>query len=189
MATYTALFDANVLYSQPVTDIVVELASTRLFRARWSDDIHDEWIRNVHKARPDLTLEQLEKRRRAMDNALQQPCVTSYERLIEGLELPDKDDRHVLAAAIEGRADVIVTFNLKHFPSELLLPHGVEVQHPDEFLNFQRTLNETLFIKCVKNIRARLSQPKYDADTYVENLEKCNLPTIASELRKVRGLI
>ncbi len=189
MAIYTALFDANVLYSAPVTDLVMELASTHLFRARWSDHIHEEWIASVLKDRPDLTRDQLERRRSQMDSALHQPCVTGYDGLIGALELPDPDDRHVLAAAIEGRADVIVTYNMKDFPGERLLPHGVEAQHPDEFLNFQRTLNETLFITCVKNIRARLTEPVIEANQYIENLNACQLPTIAAELYKVQKLI
>ncbi len=60
--------------------------------------------------------------------------VTGYEELIEGLRLPDPDDRHVLAAAIRARADVIVTCNLRDFPADALSPYGIEAQHPDEFI-------------------------------------------------------
>ena len=57
-----------------------------------------------------------------------------YEDLIEGLHLPDPDDRHVLAAAIRGRTDVIVTANVRDFPPEILTPFEIEAQHPDEFV-------------------------------------------------------
>ena len=185
---YTALLDANVLYPAPVMDLMLELASTGLYRARWSDDIHDEWVRNLTRDHPDKA-EAIEKRRDNMDRAIPQALVTGYHDLIEGLQLPDPDDRHVLAAAIVGRADVIVTFNLKDFPDDRLAQYGIEAQHPDEFLNFQRTLDEALFLQCVKAIRSRLTRHKYTADAYIENLRTCHLPVIADELSKARQLI
>jgi len=60
--------------------------------------------------------------------------VTGYEPFIAGLALPDPNDRHVLAAAIVSRAGIIVTFNTKDFPQEILEPYGLESQHPDDFL-------------------------------------------------------
>jgi len=69
-----------------------------------------------------------------MDQHATDALVTGYEELIDGLHLPDPDDRHVLAAAIRGRADVIVTCNLKDFPAGALKSYGIEAQHPDEFL-------------------------------------------------------
>jgi hypothetical protein len=102
------------------------LALTDLFKARWTSRIHDEWISNVLQNRPDLTLEQLTKTRNLMDRNVRDCLVTGFERLIEGLELPDLDDCHVLAAAIRCHADLIVTFNLKDFPSQCLEPYGSE---------------------------------------------------------------
>jgi hypothetical protein len=96
----------------------MHLAMTGLFRAKWSADVHDEWIRNLLIDRPDLTRPQLK-------------CTRD---LIPGLELPDPGDRHVLAAAIRGRADVIVALNLKHFPDAVLDSFGIEARHPDEFV-------------------------------------------------------
>jgi predicted nucleic acid-binding protein len=189
LAAFTALFDANVLYAVPVTDIVMELASTGLFRALWSDDIHDEWVCNVAKNRPDLPKAVIERRRANMERALPQARVDGYHGLIAGLVLPDPNDRHVLAAAIVGRADVIVTYDLGDFPARDVERYGIEVQHPDEFLNHQRTLNEALFLQAIKSIRERLTKPRYDAETYIANLRKNHLQVIAGELDKVRGLI
>ena len=78
----------------------MHLAMTGLFRARWTDQIHDEWIRNVLANRPDLKAEQLKRTRELMDAHALDCLVTGYEKLIAGLTLPDPDDRHVLAAAI-----------------------------------------------------------------------------------------
>ena len=56
MANFTVIYDANVLYPAPLRDFLMRLALTDLFRARWTEEIHDEWIRNLLEARPDLTL-------------------------------------------------------------------------------------------------------------------------------------
>jgi hypothetical protein len=104
-AAFTALFDACVLYPAPLRDLLMWLALTDLFNAKWTDEIHDEWIRNVLADRPDLKPEQLERTRQLMNTRVRDCLVTGYENLIERLTLPDQDDRHVLAAAILAGAD------------------------------------------------------------------------------------
>jgi predicted nucleic acid-binding protein len=120
ISTFTVFFDANVFFGARLRSVIVTLAQTGLFRARWSDDVHREWMRAVVEKRPDLTLEKLEPTRRAMDRAVPDCLVAGYEPLIPSLTLPDPDDRHVLAAAIAARASVIVTFNVTDF----LPPHS-----------------------------------------------------------------
>lgn len=186
---FTALLDANVLYNIVATDLILEFASTGLFRACWSDGIHDEWMRNVAKNRSDIPADAVERRRMRMDQAFPDSLVTGYAHLIGGLELPDPDDRHVLAAAIAGRADVIVTYNQRDFPATALAPFGIEAQHPDEFLNHQRTLDEGCFIQSVRAIRARLRNPPYSADHYIDHLRSAaQLQVVAAELAKVKAL-
>ena len=104
------------------------------------------------------------------------------------MELPDPDDRHVLAAAIVGNADVIVTANLKHFPADALERYGLEVQHPDTFLIHQRGLDEQRFLQCVRRSRRRLKPPK-EIDTYLEGLRKAGLVVLASELAQAKSLL
>ena len=96
--------------------------------------MHEEWITALLRNRPDLSREKLERTRMLMDKHAPDALVTGYEDLIEGLHLPDRDDRHVLAAAIRGRADVIVTANVRDFPADTLTPFEIEAQHPDEFI-------------------------------------------------------
>ena len=124
-----------------------------------------------------------------MDEALPQALVTGYEGLIPNITLPDPDDRHVLAAAITGRADVIVTYNLKDFPEEALAPYGIEAQHPDVFLNHQRTLAENLFLDIIKEARAALVVRPFSSEEYIEHLRQCGLQIIAAELEKAKSLI
>ena len=128
VSRFTAVYDACVLYPAPLRDLLMHLALTDLFRAKWSDRIHDEWTSNLLKNRPDLTAEQLAWTRTRMDAHVPEALVAGFEGLIPSLVLPDLDDRHVLAVAIHGRADVIVTKNLKHFPAAALATFGIEAQ-------------------------------------------------------------
>ena len=142
MANFTAVYDASVLYPAPLRDLLMRLALTDLFRARWTEDIHEEWIRSLLEARPDLRREQLERTRELMNANVRDCLVAGYRSLIPGLELPDPDDRHVLAAAIRASASVIVTFNLRDFPAAQLEQYGAEAQHPDEFVVHLVGLNQ-----------------------------------------------
>src|SRR4051812_18416187 len=123
MARTVALYDACVLYPFYLRDLLVRLAMTDLIQGRWTDAIHDEWIRNL-SANEGIPIEQLTRTRRLMDGAVLDCLVTGYEPRISTLTLPDPDDRHVLAAAIECEADVIVTKNLADFPQTYLNQFG-----------------------------------------------------------------
>jgi hypothetical protein len=97
LATFTAFFDANILYSALVRDLLMNLTNTDLFHPKWSRAVQDEWIRNLLENRPDLKPEQLERTRELMDRHVPDALVTGYEDVIDGLLLPDADDRHVLS--------------------------------------------------------------------------------------------
>ena len=140
MTSFTALFDACVLYPAPLRDLLLRLAFTGLFRARWTDRIHEEWIRNLLKKRLDLRRDALERTRRLMNDSVPDCLVTEYEDLIEGLSLPDSNDRHILAAAIQSGCDVIVTYNLSDFPPSYLEKFAIEAQHPSLSLPWQSLL-------------------------------------------------
>ena len=130
---------------------------TDLVQARWTDEIHDEWIRNLSK-NEGIPVEQLLRTRRLMDDAVLDCLVTGYQPRIPNLTLPDPNDRHVLAAAIECAADVIVTKNLDDFPQAYLNQFGVEATHPDEFVF---VVLEDEPNRCPNHARAasRLPQP------------------------------
>ena len=124
-----------------------------------------------------------------MDAATPDCLVENYRQMISDLVLPDPDDRHVLAAAIAGRADVIVTYNLKDFPLAALEPHGIEAQHPDTFLIHQRGLGEQAFLECARRCRRRLANPQFSPDDYLTALRKVGLVLVAAELEKTKGLL
>ena len=186
---YTALLDANVLYPAPVRDVLLQLAVTDLFHAKWTADIHKEWIAALLRNEPHRDRAALERTRANMDHATRDALVTAYEHLIPTLELPDPNDRHVLAAAIVGRCDVIVTRNQRDFPEAALTPYGIETQDPDEFLRNQLDLAPGLFCQALRKIRARLQRPHYTVDEYLATLRAQGLVGTVAELQQFADLL
>jgi len=189
MSSYTALLDANVLYPAPIRDLLLQLAVTDVYKARWSADIHREWIDNLLANEPHRDRAKLERTRDLMNRATRDALVTGYESLIPSLQLPDENDRHVLAAAIVGRCDVIVTVNLKDFPESALAPFAIDAQHPDEFLCNHLNLAQGLFCTSVQKIRARLKNPPCSTDEYLQTLTRNGLVATAAELRPFAELL
>jgi hypothetical protein len=171
-------------YSAFVRDLLMNLTNTDLFRPKWSRAVQDEWITNLLENRSDLRPEQLERTRELMDQRAPDALVTGYEDLIGGLQLPDPDDRHVLAAAIRGRADVIITKNLKDFPVEILAPFGIEPQHPDEFILHLLDLAPGVVCRAADHHRQTLRKPPRTAEEYLDTLEAQGLTQTASVLRE-----
>ncbi len=184
MSRLTVLYDACVLYPAPLRDLLVRLAKTDLFRARWTGAIHDEWLGNLLRTRPDLSATQLERTRQLMNAAVRDCLVTGYEARIANLTLPDPDDRHVLAA-IEAQAQVIVTFNLRDFPAHQLEPFGIAAQHPDDFLLRVIALNPLTVRETVEAHQQALKNPPKPPAAYLETLRKQRLPKATAALEKL----
>lgn len=106
------VYDANVLYGNTLRDLLIRLTQTGRIQAKWTNTILDELQRNLAANRPDIPEEKLRKLRLLMNSAVRDCLVEGHEPLIEGLKLPDPEDRHVLAAAIKAKARVLVTSNL-----------------------------------------------------------------------------
>lgn len=186
---FTAVFDACVLYPAPLRDFLMWLALSGRFRARWTDLIHDEWVRNLLKNRPELDPANLQRTVERMNAALPDALVTGHEALIDGLTLPDPDDRHVLAAAIRCGASVIVTFNERDFPEDRLAPFGIEVQHPDEFIDNLFDLDQAAVVAAAQKQRHTLKNPPIDADRYLEILQKQGLIRTVKNLAGFRTVL
>jgi len=187
-ARYTALLDANTLYPAPLRDLLLSLAVDGLYHARWTARIHDEWTRNLAMNRPELA-ERLPQLVALMNRIVPDCLIENYEALIDGLELPDAEDRHVLAAAIAGHVDAIVTFNLKDFPEDVLGRYDIEAQHPDEFVLNQLELRQIDALAAIKAMRARLRRPPQSAAELIATLERAGLPASAAHLRRAQALI
>lgn len=181
------LYDACVLYPAPLRDLLMHLALTGLYRATWTEAIHEEWIRNLLEVRPDLSREQLERTRQLMNQHALDALITGYEYLIPTLELPDPDDRHVLAAAIHGKAEVIVTYNLSDFPATILARYGIEAHHPDDFITSLFDLNPGVVVEAVRRQRQSLRHPPKTAEELLTVLEQQRLVETVKALRRYAG--
>jgi predicted nucleic acid-binding protein len=184
-----AVLDACVLHPAPLRDLLLRLAMTEIYRARWSEAIHDEWMRSILQRRPDLTLGRLERTRRLMDASVPDSLVTLADRhqpqrsMSRGL--PDPDDEHVLAAAVHGGAEVIVTYNLDDFPAAVLQPHGVTAEHPDTFLCGLLQLSPLAFIDTVRKQQGALRNPLRTMDELLVTLDDLGLAQTVAELRRI----
>lgn len=182
---FTAVYDACVLYPAALRDLLMQLALTDLFRARWTNEIHDEWIRNLLENRPDLTIEQLTRTKDLMNTKVRDCLVDGYEWLIPSLELPDPKDCHVLAAAIRTNADVIVTFNQKDFPASTLDKYEIEAQHPDDFISYLLDLQPAQVATAAEICRKRLKNPPKSIDEYLDILLRQQLTITVDMLREL----
>lgn len=186
---FTVIYDACVLYPAPLRDLLMHLAVTGAYRARWSEQIHDEWTRNVLRNRPDVSEIQLYRTVGLMNRAIPDSLVNDYEPLVQGLDLPDEDDRHVLAAAIKCGASVIVTYNLKDFPAEILKRFEIEALHPDVFLSDIWDLDQAAVLKAVQKQRAALNNSVYSPRELLDILLKQRLPETVKHLSNHELLI
>ncbi len=185
---FVVVYDACVLYPAPLRDLLMWLANTGLFAARWSDQIQDEWVRNLSANRPEIA-NQLPRTVALMNQAVPDAVVTGHEPLIESLALPDSDDRHVLAVAIRSGAQLIVTSNLKDFPRDYLATFGIEPVHPDEFIVQQFDLHEAKIVSAVRQHRASLKRPPKSVQEYLETLAANGLVVTVDRLSDYEELL
>jgi len=182
--SFVVLYDANVLYPSTLRDLLIRVAQAGLVQAKWTDQILDEVFDNLEKNRPDLAPQNLARTRDLMNRAVRDCLVTGYEPLIDAIDLPDPDDRHVLAAAIKARAQVIVTHNLKDFPSTVLEGWDMEAKSADDFILDQIDLNHDAVFGAVLRIAdSRASPPATFADAY-GLLERDGLVESVAALRR-----
>ncbi len=170
-------------------DVLFQLATTGIFRVKWSADIHREWIGALMRKEPDRNRAAIERTRKLMDRATPDCLVTGCTPLIPSPVLPDPNDRHVLAAAIVGRCNEIVTRYQKDFPKESPELYGIETRHPDKFLCSWLALNPDLFCSALREIRARLKKPPVTSEDYLATLTQQGLAVTAAELEQFKDLL
>lgn len=182
--TPVAVYDACVLYPFHLRNVLIQCAFDGLVEARWTNEIHDEWIRNLVANTPALSIERLLATRDKMNAVLPEANVVNYHPMIADLALPDPDDRHVLAAAIAGKASIIVTWNPKDFPRQALRTHGVTSRSPDDFLADIHTAFPDAVMSSVSCSRHNLRKTKPPVEAFVEALRQSGLPKFADILRR-----
>ena len=184
MSNPIVVYDACVLYPAGLRSALMYIGLAGIVKVRWSDAIHDEWIRNVLEDRKDIPREQLERTRRLMNAAIPESSVVRYEGLIEKLELPDPDDRHVLAAAIHAEAETIVTFNIRDFPKRVLAPYSIETRTSDSFVLRLLNAHPVQVVEALHIDRASKKRHPKSAEEYLESLVAQQLPRSSAALSK-----
>lgn len=143
----------------------------------WSQPILDEWQQSLERRYPDLPREKLVSQRKLLTSEFEEAMVHIPQEHLDFKHdiLPDPKDNHVLFAALFGRADAIVTANLKDFPSEILQQYQIEVRHPDDFLLDIITLDGKRAVAALQNHRQSLTKTAPDAITDVDRAKACQL--------------
>jgi predicted nucleic acid-binding protein len=181
----TVVLDANVLYPAPLRDYMLNLAQLNLYKPKWTDEIQKEWIKSLLAKRKDISRKSLESTKNAMNSAFPDANIVRYKSGITSLKLPDKKDRHVLAAAIKSDAFAIITFNTKDFPPSYLKSFNVRVYHPDNFIALLIHSNKTESFQALKNQVMRLRNPPLSMEQVLGALKKCSIPKSVGLLRKM----
>ncbi len=182
---YAVVLDSCVLVPTALCDTLLRLGADGFYRPLWSQRILLEVEDAIERLRPDLDPSRIRRRTEQMTKAFEDADVTGWEQVAAGLDLPDQDDRHVLAAAIVGGAQTIVTANLKDFPAEVLAPRGIEARGPDEFLLDQLDLFPSRTLEILAEQAADLVNPPTDLAGLLNNLERCSLPNFVEAVRRL----
>jgi predicted nucleic acid-binding protein len=182
-----AFLDASVLYPANIRNLLMRLSINGAFRPLWSEAVHEEWTRAVLRDRPHLTPTQIARTRALMEAHASDAMVTGYEPLIDGLLLPDPNDRHVLAAAITGGAAVIVTANIRDFPAVAMQSHGLEAIHPDAFIARLLIREPEKVLSAAEEHRASLRSPPQTVAVYLAALRHSGLTQTADALTSFAG--
>lgn len=182
-----AVLDANVLYSFFSRDLLLSLFAAKLYEAKWTDRINAEWIGHLLENNPDLSPDNIARTVKLMNQIKPNPVVSDYEHLEPKLELPDADDRHVLAAAVAVKAHRIITWNLKDFPERLLQKFGITPQSPDHFVEELIKSDPESTIAVLRDMRQRLQRPSMDADGFLQALDRANMKRTKGILERYKA--
>lgn len=184
MALFTAFLDACVLVPIAPCDTLLRMADSGAFRPLWSTRVVGEALRALERIHPDIDRSRFLSRFRSMNEAFEDALVEGWEPLEQAIDLPDPDDRHVVAAALRGRADAIITENVKHFPDAVLRHLGLEVIRVDDFLLDQYDLNPVATCRVVSEQAAAMTHPPVALEMLLERLERSGAPRFAASIRK-----
>lgn len=167
---------------------MIQLALTGVYRARWTHEINEEWTRNLIKNEPQLNPAKIQATADLMNRVVRDSLIEDYQDLIPSFTLPDPGDRHVMAAAVKARADVIITFNLRDFPDSALKPYVLEAVHPDNFILDVANLSPASALAAARACWQRRGRPPITWDEYLSSLGRAKLPKSADVFRHLSSL-
>ena len=179
---FPVFLDTCVLFPIVLTDTLLRVAEQQVFRPYWSSDVLTELERNLADV-PQVGPERARRRINAMDRAFPDATVSGYEALVEGMECHPKD-RHVMAAAVHSDCQIVVTYNIKDFPSSAMDKHHLEAVHPDTFLLDQLDLYPEAVHVALRRQSAESARPRLTALHLMASFERLELRGFAAELRR-----
>lgn len=175
--SFPALLDTNVLYGGYLCDFFLRLAEQRIYRPLWSETILQELRKNLLFR---FEIEAVDHRLASIRESFPDALVVGYESLIPGMTC-DSKDRHVLAAAVRGDAQVLVTFNLHDFPPASLDGLDIEAVHPDQFLLDQLDLYPGAVTNTLATWSEDCQNPHLSVPELLAFLVKSGVPEFATE--------
>lgn len=179
-----AVLDSCILHSAALRDFLLCQAAAGLFRPRWSEDIHEEWMRTLLERRPNLSLQKLERTRKRMEEKFPAGLVTDYQWIIPSLVLRDEKDKHVLAVAIAANAELIVTKNLKDFPASALAPHRIWAIDPDDFAIMLLEREQEMVVTAIHEQRIGLKNPPKNVEDFLKTLKEEGMKKLPGRLKQ-----
>jgi predicted nucleic acid-binding protein len=185
MARYTAVLDACVLVPITLADTLLRVAERELYRPLWSERILGEAIDAVCEIHPEIGPESIAKRFAAMSETFEDARVEGWEALESGIVLADLDDRHVVAAAIRGRADAIITANIRDYMGGGLDAISIEVVHPDDFLLNQLDLAPRTVLDVLREQAGHTRNPPPTPVDLIARLARAGAPKFADEAARL----
>jgi hypothetical protein len=180
---FVVVYDACVLFPNTLRDLLIRVSMAGLVQAKWTVEILDEMEVALRSRRPELEPDRLKRIRKLMIRAVPDCLVEGYEGLADGLKIPDEGDRHVIAAAKHAGAQLIVTNNLKDFPSEQLAQLHLEAKSADDFILDQVDIDERKVWACLQQIADSRTNPPDSVEDVMDQLEDSGLIESMAHLR------
>lgn len=189
MTKQKVVLDANVLYGSFLRDLLLSLFFAGVYEAKWTEKITQEWVGHLLNNRSDIPPTKVERTVSLMNMIKPAALVSNYERYIPQIDIPDADDRHVVAAAFACGAQKILTWNLSDFPNKVLKVFGVTAQSPDKYIADLIMDNPPSIVAIFKGVREKFKAPPMCVDEFFARLEKNNLILTAKQLERYRTLL
>ena len=179
--SFRVFLDTCVLYSASLNDVLLRIAERDCFAPHWSEGVLTE-LCGALVENAGLSEESAGRRIGDMKRSFPSACVDDYEELVDSMTCHDKD-RHVLAAAVKGRCEVLVTFNVSDFPRNSLEPYGIELVTPDTFLLDQLDLHPQRVLEALDGRVREASRPPLTHDGLTAALARSGVPDFAEAAR------
>jgi predicted nucleic acid-binding protein len=181
-----AVLDSNVIWSAALPDTLLRIALEGVFRSAWTEQILGDMLRTLQQRRTHLDAAALQRTVDLMRRHFLAAMVEGYEHRIADVQ-NNPGDRHVLAAAAEAGAHIVVTWNTRHFPSVTCAPYGIEVLTPDDFLCRLWQSDPESIAAAISKQAAALRNPPQSPHEVLETLQR-SIPRFAGLVLASGGL-